>query len=31
MEAITGSDFEEARKHGKFKDVDFLESLFTGY
>ena len=31
MEAITGSDFEEVRKDGKFKDIDFLESLFTGY
>lgn len=31
MEAITGSDFESARKNGKFKDVDFLESFFTGY
>lgn len=31
MEAITGSEFERVRKNGKFKDVDFLESLFTGY
>lgn len=31
MEPIVGSDFERARKYGKFKDVDFLESLFTGY
>lgn len=31
MEAITGSDFEKVRKKGKFQDVDFLESLFTGY
>ena len=31
MEAVTGSEFEEARKNGKFADVDFLESLFTGY
>ena len=31
MEAITNSDFEKARKNGKFKDVDFFESLFTGY
>ena len=31
MEAITGSDFEKARQKGKFKDIDFLESLFTGY
>lgn len=31
MEAITGSEFEKVRKNGKFKGVDFLESLFTGY
>lgn len=31
MEAITGSEFEKVRKNGKFKNVDFLESLFTGY
>lgn len=31
MEAITGSEFERVRKNGKFKDIDFLESLFTGY
>lgn len=31
FEAIQDSDFERARKNGKFKDVDFLESLFTGY
>jgi hypothetical protein len=31
MEAIKDSDFERAKKNGKFKDVDFLESLFTGY
>ena len=31
MEAITGSEFEKVREHGKFKKVDFLESLFTGY
>lgn len=31
FEAIKNSDFENARKNGKFKDVDFLESLFTGY
>lgn len=31
MEAITGSEFERARQNGKFKEVDFLESLFTGY
>ena len=31
MEAITGSDFEKARKAGKFKKIDFIESMFTGY
>ena len=31
MEAITGSEFERVKKNGKFKDVDFLKSLFTGY
>lgn len=31
FEAIRGEDFEKARQNGKFEDVDFLESLFTGY
>ena len=31
MEAVTGSEFERVRSKGKFKGVDFLESLFTGY
>jgi hypothetical protein len=31
MEAITGSEFKKVREKGKFQDVDFLESLFTGY
>jgi len=31
LEAIKGSEFERARKNGKFRDIDFLESLFTGY
>ena len=31
MEAITGSEFERVKKNGKFKDIDFLKSLFTGY
>ena len=31
MEGIRDSEFEKVRKYGKFKDVDFLESLFTGY
>lgn len=31
MEAVTGSEFERARKNGKFRNIDFLESLFTGY
>lgn len=31
FEAITGDEFMRVRKNGKFKDIDFLESLFTGY
>lgn len=31
FEAISGEEFERVRKKGKFKDIDFLESLFTGY
>lgn len=31
MEAIRDSDFEKVRKNGKFRNIDFLESLFTGY
>ncbi len=31
MEAITGPEFEKVRQKGKFEDVDFLESVFTGF
>lgn len=31
MGSISGDSFKEARKNGKFKDVDFMESNFTGY
>ena len=31
LEAITGEEFMELKKKGKFKGVDFLESNFTGY
>lgn len=31
MDKITDGDFERAKSNGKFQDVDFLESLFTGY
>lgn len=31
MEAFKGSEFERVRKLGKFKKIDFLESLFTGF
>lgn len=31
MKKIQGKDFKEAFKNGKWKDVDFLESNFTGY
>lgn len=30
MEAFTGSEFVRLRQLGKFEDVDFLESSFTG-
>lgn len=31
MRRISGDSFSKARKNGKFKDVDFLESYFSGY
>lgn len=31
FEAITGAEFERVRSKGKFAEIDFLESLFTGY
>ena len=31
MRRISGDAFSKARKNGKFKDVDFLESYFSGY
>lgn len=31
MEAVQGEDFKKLQAKGKFKGVDFLESLFTGY
>ncbi len=31
MEPFKDSDFERVKQNGKFKDIDFLESLFTGY
>lgn len=31
MEAVQGEDFTRQKSNGKFKGVDFLESLFTGY
>lgn len=31
MEAVQSDDFVKARKNGKYLDVDYLESLFTGY
>ena len=31
FEAIRGEEFERVRKNGKFAEIDFLESLFTGY
>lgn len=31
LEGIRDEDFYRAKKNGKFKGVDFLQSLFTGY
>lgn len=31
MAAVTDERFKTARKNGKFRDVDFIESNFTGY
>lgn len=31
MKRIDGEEFSRARRNGKFADVDFLESYFTGY
>ena len=31
FEPITGSEFERLRAKGKFKGIDFLETIFTGY
>lgn len=31
MRRISNEQFSKARKNGKFRDVDFLESYFSGY
>lgn len=31
MRRITGDKFSKARRNGKFKEIDFLESFFTGH
>lgn len=31
MIKFEGDKFMEARKNGKFKDIDYLQSMFTGY
>lgn len=31
MRKVQGNDFKNLRKAGKWRDVDFLESFFTGY
>ena len=31
MEPITGQEFRDLRAKGKFKEIDFLETFFTGY
>jgi hypothetical protein len=31
FEPIKGTEFERLRENGKFSNIDFLETLFTGY
>mgnify|MGYP007002438031 CR=1 FL=1 len=31
MQKFTGELFKKLRKNGKWEDVDFLKSMFTGY
>lgn len=31
MRRVKGEDFKRARRHGKWKEIDFLSSLFSGY
>jgi hypothetical protein len=31
VQRTTGDDFAAARRNGKWQDVDFLESYFSGY
>jgi len=31
MKKTSGKDFKNAFKNGKWKDIDFLSSNFTGY
>ena len=31
MEPIKGKEFERLKAKGKFKNIDFLETMFTGY
>jgi hypothetical protein len=31
MRRITGDKFSACRRNGKFKEIDFLQSFFTGY
>jgi hypothetical protein len=31
MRRITGEKFSKARRNGKFQEIDFLESFFTGH
>lgn len=31
MEPVKGSEFERLREKGKFKNIDFLETIFTAY
>lgn len=31
MRRVSGEDFKRARRHGKWGEIDFLSSLFSGY
>lgn len=31
MDRVTGEDFQNLRRAGKWKDVDFLKSMFSAY
>jgi hypothetical protein len=31
MDRVSGEDFIKQRKHGKFKKIDYFESIFTAF